>query len=154
MNEAPARAQTMAMQGAANRIVRILLHTPLLCRLAGARLIIVYVVGRKSGTRYSIPVAYTRADETLLVGTPFAWGRNLRSGEPVEIRLKGRRRTAEVEVVSDEAGVVECYRIMARDNHQFAKFNKIALDSAGEPSTEDLHLAFAAGARAFRFTVQ
>jgi hypothetical protein len=37
--------------------------------------------------------------------------------------------------------------MMARDNHQFANFNKIGLDQNGEPRPDDLHLAWAAGAR-------
>jgi hypothetical protein len=146
------RAQTLAWQGLANRIVRGLLWTPLLCRVVGNRLITVYVVGRKSGRHYIVPVAYTHHDGILLIGTPFAWGRNLRTGEPVDIRLKGKRRAADVEVFSDEAGVVEQYAVMARDNHNFAKFNKVGLDQAGEPSPADLHLAWAAGARVIRLT--
>jgi hypothetical protein len=146
------RAQTLAWQGLANRIVRGLLRTPLLCRVVGNRLITVYVVGRKSGRHYVVPVAYTHHDGILLIGTPFAWGRNLRSGEPVDIRLKGKRRRADVGVFSDETGVVEHYAIMARDNHNFAKFNKIGLDEAGDPSQADLHLAWAAGARVIRLT--
>jgi deazaflavin-dependent oxidoreductase (nitroreductase family) len=146
------RAQTLAFQGAANRVVRVLLRTPLLCRAIGARLITVYVVGRKSGKRYAVPVAYTSHDGLLLVGTPFGWGRNLRSGEPVDIRLKGKRRRADVEVIVDEAGVVQNYAVMARDNPQFAKFNKIARDEDGNPNEADLHLAWHAGARAIRFT--
>ena len=147
-----AGAQTLAFQGLANRVVRGLLRTPLLCRVVGARLITIYVVGRKSGRRYAVPVAYTRHDGDLLVGTPFTWGRNLRTGEAVDIRLKGKRRRADVAVVTGEVGVVEEYAVMARDNRQFAKFNKISVDRAGEPDPADLHLAWAAGARAFRFT--
>ncbi len=146
------RATTMAWQGLANRVVRGLLRTPLLCRLVGSRLITVYVVGRKSGRRYTVPVAYTRHDGTLLIGTPFGWGRNLRTGQPVDIRLKGKRRPADVQVADDEAGVVELYAAMARDNHQFAKFNKIDISPSGEPNASDLHLAWAAGARAIRLT--
>ena len=146
------RAQTLALQGLANRIVRGLLRTPLLCRVVGNRLITIYVVGRKSGRPYTVPVAYTRHDGVLLVGTSFGWGRNLRTDEQVDIRLKGKRRQADVEVLSDEAGVVEHYGVMARDNHNFAKFNKISLDQAGTPSPADLHLAWAAGARGFRLT--
>jgi hypothetical protein len=41
---------------------------------------------------------------------------------------------------------------MARDNHAFAKFNRIGLDQAGEPSPADLQLAWAAGARVIRLT--
>jgi deazaflavin-dependent oxidoreductase (nitroreductase family) len=140
------------MQGLANRIVRGLLCTPLVCRGIGNRLITVYVVGRKSGRHYSIPVAYIRHDGALLIGTPFGWGRNLRTNEPVDIRLKGIRRPADVEAFTDEADVVELYAVMARDNRNFAKFNKIGRDANGNPNAEDLHLAWAAGARAFRIT--
>jgi hypothetical protein len=41
---------------------------------------------------------------------------------------------------------------MARDNHQFAKFNQICFDPAGTPNPDDLHAAWAGGARAFRLT--
>lgn len=146
------RAQTLAAQGLANRIVRVLLSTPLVCRAIGKRLVTLYVVGRKSGRQYTIPVAYTRAGDELLVGTPFGWGRNLRTGEAVTIRYKGRRRPAGVRVITDEPGVVDAYATMARDNHNFAKFNKIALDADGNPDPADLHDAWAAGARAFVLT--
>lgn len=147
-----ARARTLRWQWLANRIVRVVLRTPLLCRVAGSRLISVYVVGRKSGRRYTVPVAYTRHDGGLLIGTPFAWGRNLRTGEPVDIRLTGRRQAADVLVLTDEADVVAMYSVIARDNHNFAAFNKIGFDPAGNPSRTDLHLAWAAGARAIRLT--
>ena len=147
-----ARAKTLVLQGLVNRIVRGLLRTPLLCRVVGNRLITVYVVGRKSGRHYAVPVAYTRHDGILLIGTSFAWGRNLRTGEPVDIRFKGKRRPADVEVLVDENGVAEHYTVMARDNHDFATFNKIGLDQAGDPRLTDLHLAWDAGARGFRLT--
>jgi len=146
------RAQTMALQSVGNRFVRGLLRTPLLARLAGSRLVTLYIVGRKTGRRYTVPVAYTRSEGDLLIGTPFGWGRNLRTGEPVEIRLKGRRRLADVEVMTDERAVTTAYGIMCRDNRTFAKFNNVGLDSAGHPDQTDLHLAWAAGARAFRLT--
>lgn len=146
------RAQMLPFQSAVNRITRGLLRVPILNRVAGARLIVIDVVGRSSGRRYQVPVAYTRRGDHLLVGTPFAWGRNLRTGEPVTILLKGRHVTADVTVLSDEADVVEAYEIMSRDNRQFAKFNKIDLDDRGNPNPGDLRLAWAAGARAFRLT--
>ena len=143
-------AHTLAFQGAANRVVRGLLRTPLLARLVGARLLILYVVGRKSGKRYTVPVAYSSHEGALLFGTEFRWARNLRTGEPVEIRLKGRRRTADVTVTTDEAGVLADYGFLARDNHQFARFNRITLDAAGEPDPDDLRRCWAAGGRSVR----
>ena len=146
------RATTLKFQGAANRVVRVLLRTPLVCRLMGRLLVTVYVVGRKSGTRYIVPVAYTRDGDGLLIGTPFGWARNLRTGTPVSIRLKGRLRQADVEVTTDEAGVVAAFAVMAKDNRNFASFNKIGFDASGNPEPGDLHLAWAAGARAIRLT--
>jgi len=146
------RAQTLSAQRLVNRIVRGLLRTPLICRLVGSRLVTLYIVGRKSGRRYTFPVAYTRQEGILLVGTPFGWGRNLRTGEPLEIRLKGRRRLADVQVLTAEPDVTGAYAVMCRDNHTFAKLNGIGLGSVGDPDLADLHQAWAAGARAFRLT--
>jgi deazaflavin-dependent oxidoreductase (nitroreductase family) len=113
-----------------------------------------YVVGRKSGKRYTVPVAYTPHEGVLLIGTPFAWGRNLRTGEPVDVRFKGRRRTADVRVLTDEPAVVEDYTVIARGNSNFARFNKIGLDPQGNPNAADLHRAWAAGARVIRLTLR
>ena len=148
------RAQTLAWQGAANWLVRGLLRVPLVSRGVGKRLITLYVVGRKSGKRYTVPVAYTRHDGVLLVGTPFGWGRNLRTGVPVDVRFLGRKRVADVLVLTDEDSVTRDYAVMARDNHNFANFNQIGFDQHGNPDPADLHLAWAAGARAFRLTLR
>jgi deazaflavin-dependent oxidoreductase (nitroreductase family) len=146
------RGQTLALQGLANRLVRGLLRTPLVSRAAGGRLVTLYVTGRKSGRSYNIPVAYTRDGADLLIGTSFGWGKNLRSGEPLPIRLKGRRRQADVRVYASEAEVTTAYAAMTRDNKQFAKFNQVSFDADGNPEPEDLRAAWLGGARAFRLT--
>jgi deazaflavin-dependent oxidoreductase (nitroreductase family) len=148
-----ARASTLRFQGLANRIVRTLLVTPVLARLVGKALLTIHVVGRKSGKRYDVPVAYTRDGDALLIGTGFTWAKNLRTGEPVEVHYLGRRRRADVQVFTDEADVVRYYEIICRGNKQFASFNKVGLDAAGNPDPHDLHLAWAAGGRVLRLTV-
>ncbi|MFW0787271.1 hypothetical protein AAFP35_22470 [Gordonia sp. CPCC 206044] len=148
----PPRAQPMKLQKVTNRIVLALLATPGVSRGIGRRLVTLYVVGRKSGRHMSIPVAYTRHGEKLLIGSPFGWGRNLRTGEPLEIRYLGAKRTADVEVFSDEPTVVEHYGVICRDNAQFASFNKIAVGPDGTPDPDDLHAAWVAGARSFLLT--
>ncbi|MGX6600941.1 hypothetical protein ACWKSP_02210 [Micromonosporaceae bacterium Da 78-11] len=146
-------ARTMAWQGLANRIVRGLLRTPLVSRGIGNRLITLYVVGRKSGKQYTVPVAYTRHEGGLLIGTPFGWARNLRTGEPLQVRFKGRLRTADVQVRTGEDEVVAGYAVIARDNRQFAGFNKIGFDARGNPEPADLHRAWADGARVLHLTL-
>jgi len=146
------RVRTLPVQAIANRLVRGLLRTPGIAQLMGRRLIVVHVTGRKSGRRYVIPVAYTREGDDLLTGSPFGWGRNLRTGESVPVRLRGRLRQAEVTVYSEEADVVRLYDRMCRDNKVFASFNQVGFAADGDPKAEDLHAAWAAGARVFRFT--
>lgn len=146
------RPRTLGAQRLANRIVLGLLATPGVSRGIGRRLVTLYVVGRKSGKQYIIPVAYTRHEDALLVGTGFGWGRNLRTGEPVEIRFLGRKRTADVQVLTSEEDVTTAYGVMCRDNKNFAGFNHVGYDADGSPNVEDLHLAWAAGARAFLLT--
>lgn len=142
-----ARARTLPAQGLVNRLIRAVLRAPLLRRAVGKRLLTMYFVGRRSGRHYAVPVAYTQHNGSLLVGSQFAWVRNLRTGEPVHVRLCGKKQLADVRVLSDEAGVAEHLTLMATDNHQFAKFNAIRLDKNGDPVPEDLHLAWATGAR-------
>jgi hypothetical protein len=148
------RASTLRLQGLANRLVRVLLAVPLVARGIGSRLVTLYVIGRKSGRQLTIPVAYTSHESGLLIGTPFAWGRNLRTGEPLQVRYKGRRRWADVQVFTEEEDVVARYAIMARDNRNFASFNRIDVDASGEPNRNDLQLAWAAGARAMQLTLR
>ena len=57
-------------------------------------------------------MAYIRHEGGLLIGTPFGWARNMRTGEPVEIILQGKRRQADVRVISDEDGVVAAYDVV------------------------------------------
>jgi deazaflavin-dependent oxidoreductase (nitroreductase family) len=149
---APGQAQVMAGQKVINRIASLLLRTPGVSSGIGRRLIIITVTGRKTGKKYSVPVSYTRHDGAVLFGTQFAWARNMRTGDPVEVILRGKRRQADVQVISDEEGVVTMYDVICRDNHQFARFNNISLGPDGTPSPGDLHQAWVAGARAYRLS--
>jgi hypothetical protein len=147
-----AQMQKKPWQDLANRLTRGVLRTPLLGRLAGKRLVTLYVVGRKSGKQYAIPVAYVEDAGGMLIGSSFAWGRNLRTGEPLAIRLKGRRREAGVQVYAAEAEVTGAYETMCRANRVFASFNQVGYDAAGNPDPADLRRAWLDGARAFRLT--
>ena len=145
------RAQTLRFQGAVNRVMRTALRLPVVSRLPGRRLVLLEVVGRRSGRLLEVPVAYTRQGTDLLVGTPFVWGRNLRTGDVIDIVLMGARRPADVVAYTDHDGVIEAYGAMCRDNKAFANFNKVAIHH-GEPDAGDLEAAWHAGARAFRLT--
>jgi len=146
--------QTLRVQGLVNVVVRTLLRLPGISRGIGRYLITLHVVGRKSGKRYDVPVAYVPYEGDLLVGTPFTWARNLRTGDTVPVDYRGRRTTAAVRVHTGEAEVVSLYEVIARANRNFANFNKISFDAAGNPSEEDLRRCYRTGARVIRLTVR
>lgn len=151
MSQQP-RAQTLRFQGAVNRVMRTMLRLPVVGKLPGRRLVLLEIVGRRSGRRFEVPVAYTRQGTDLLVGTPFAWGRNLRTGDQLNIVLMGEQRQASVVAYTGHDDVVEAYGAMCRDNKAFANFNKVSIDKQGNPDPGDLEAAYRAGARAFRLS--
>ena len=142
------------MQGLVNTFTRAALSTPGVAKGIGRRLILLYVFGRRSGKRYSIPIAYMEHDGKVLIGTQFPWSRNLRTGDPIQVRYKGKLRSADVEVVEDPTRVAELYTLMCRDNHAFAKFHNISFDTKGTPDADAVQEAVRLGARAILLTPQ
>ena len=144
--------RTMRAQGLVNLVVRGLLRTPGLSRIIGSRLVTLYVAGRKSGRRYTVPVSYLAHGDDLLIGTSSGRARNLRTGEPMAFRFKGKARLADVQTLTAEPDVVTAYAHMAAVNPAFTRFSRVHLDQAGNASHRDLHLAWVAGARVIKLT--
>jgi hypothetical protein len=89
--------RTMRAQGLVNLLVRGMLRDPGPSRIIGSRLVALYVVGRTSGRRYTVPVSYLAQGDHLLIGSSFGWAGNLRTDEPVAFRFKARIRLADVQ---------------------------------------------------------
>ncbi len=144
--------RTLRAQGLVNLVVRGLLRTPGLSRIVGSRLVTLYVVGRKSGRGYPVPVSYLAQGADLLIGTSSGWARNLRTGEPVSVRYKGKVRLAAVQTLTAEPEVVAAYAHMATANPAFARFNRVHVDRDGTANPQDLHSAWVGGARVIKLT--
>ncbi|GEM34163.1 hypothetical protein NN3_51700 [Nocardia neocaledoniensis NBRC 108232] len=129
-----------------NSFVRGLLKVPVLSGIVGKRLATLHVTGRKSGTVYDVPVAYTVHQDSLLVGTALRpWVKNLRGGAEVRLTRGGAPETFTATVHSDEQSVLELYAVIARDNKQNAKFNGIGYTADGEPSKADIYQTWQQG---------
>ncbi|WP_280220403.1 nitroreductase/quinone reductase family protein [Nocardia neocaledoniensis] len=129
-----------------NGFVRGLLKVPVLSGIVGKRLATLHVTGRKSGTVYDVPVAYTVHQDSLLVGTALRpWVKNLRGGAEVRLTRGGAPETFTATVHSDEQAVLELYAVIARDNKQNAKFNGIGYTADGEPSKADIYQTWQQG---------
>lgn len=147
----------VAIARAANRIVRPLLMSPLHV-LVSRRLMLLEYTGRRTGTRYRIPVAYRpwgeEGEEVLATSVGTSWPANLRGGRPVRLRLRGRWLTAESRVVEDPAEVADLLGdLAARQGPRAVAALRVGLPGDRQPTRDELLLA---GSRVrvgrFRFT--
>ena len=146
VTQAPRR--TSAVQRVGNAVVLALLRSPL-HRLLSGRLLAITVVGR-TGRRYTIPVGYAEHDAALLIGTAGTWYRNLRPGAPVDVRLRGRRRRYDPEVIRDESRAADLYRVILGRNPVHGRFAHIRIAPDGGPDPDDLRRALADGVAVVR----
>lgn len=148
----PSRFRLPAWQRPLNGLMRAVLRNRVLARGPGRILLLVHVVGRKTGRAFDVPVAYARDGEDLLIGTPFGWAANLVDGGTVELRLRGEPVTARVRRFDDEAGAVPVLAEMCRQLPTFAAFMRVHRGADGEPDLAEVREAWAAGVKAFRLT--
>lgn len=76
-----------------NAAPRLILESPA-HRVLSGRYVILQFTGRKTGRRYSTPVAYRQHGNRLLISTDSPWWRNVADGQPVTVRLRGTHRAA------------------------------------------------------------
>jgi deazaflavin-dependent oxidoreductase (nitroreductase family) len=104
-----------------NPPMRMLLSLPVATPLSG-RLMLVTHVGRRTGRVYRQPVSYVRDGDVLLSPGGGQWTRNLRDGEAVPLRLRGRPHVGRPELVSDRQEVEQLLRRMLAGNRQLGRF--------------------------------
>jgi deazaflavin-dependent oxidoreductase (nitroreductase family) len=150
---APATAATGRGQRLLNSIVRALLRSPLHSAASG-RLVIVTVIGRRTGTRYVLPVGYVEHEGDLLIGTAGRWRYNLRKNEPVRVRYRGRDRLADGEVVTDEETIVPLYRAILARNKVHGRYAGIRSGPDGTPNLSDLRDALRRGVAVVRLRLR
>jgi deazaflavin-dependent oxidoreductase (nitroreductase family) len=137
-------------QRAGNVTARAVLRTPLLHRLVSNRMLIITVMGRRTGKRFRVPVGYVGIDGRLLIGTGGNWYRNLRPDTPVEVLLRRRRMRMQPEVIDGMDTAFDLYGDIIRHNPVHGRYAKIRLDPDGRPNRGDLAAALERGVRVVR----
>jgi hypothetical protein len=126
--EPSARFKKMTRLG--NALVR-----PMLRSSAGRRiheLALLSFVGRRSGARFDVPVAYHEVDGDPVVLTAAPWTANLRGGADVELVHEGRRLPMRAELIEDPDDVARVYEALIEDiGVSEAKPMKIGLQVTG-----------------------
>ncbi|WP_338888805.1 hypothetical protein [Rhodococcus sovatensis] len=81
-----------------NLLVRPLINAPIIGKYISGTLTEITYTGRKSGKEFTIPVAYHRRGDEVIIGVAMpdkkSWWRNFYpDGGPIRIELDGTRRT-------------------------------------------------------------
>lgn len=143
------RLQARAMR-VINVPMRFVLARPIATPLT-RRLMLITYTGRKSGKTYRQPLSYVEYDGTLLTPGGGKWKLNLRAGEPVRMRLRGRDITARPEFIADPDQVEHLLAVMSAANPRVRSFVGIPQDAAGRLDRDRLQAALRHGFRVVRW---
>ena len=154
MSEQLQRPFGRRLQASVMRIVnvpmRIVLGLPVATPL-GKRLMLAFIVGRKSGKTYHQPMSYVRDGNTLLTPGGGKWKLNLQDGEPVRLRIRGQDISARPELVGDIDEVDCLLSVILKSNPSAGSFVRIPKNPDESFDREGLQTAVDYGFRIVRW---
>jgi hypothetical protein len=143
------RLQARAM-GVLNVPMRLILSLPFPTPLSG-RLMLISFRGRKTGKAYRQPVSYVQDGNTLLTPGGGKWKWNLRSGRPIQIRLRARDVLARPELIKVLSEIERLLAVMTAANPSVNAFVRIPKGPDGRLDPERLQTAVRFGFRIVRW---
>jgi deazaflavin-dependent oxidoreductase (nitroreductase family) len=134
-------SQTPSVPPLVNRAMKLVLRSPV-HGLVSKTILLITFTGRKSGKTYTTPVSYSQYDDQVTVFTHATWWKNLRSGTPVTLRLRGRDVQGLAEPVAEDKQVIAA-RLMAhlRKVPSDATFYGVTFDEHKNPRAEEVEKA-------------
>jgi F420H(2)-dependent quinone reductase len=103
--------------------------------------------GRKSGRRYTIPVAYHELDGDGVILTAHGWRANLRGGADVEVVHDGVSRPMRAELVEDPHEVARIYEVLLHEVVLSKAKLSIGLEVVGNEIPTEQQIEEAVGGR-------
>jgi hypothetical protein len=146
------RTQRAARMRRVNIVMRRVLALPFPTPLS-KQLMLLYLVGRRTGTTYRQPVSYVRHEGSLLTPGGGNWRLNLQPGRPEKIRLRGRDVLARPDLVADVDEIDRLLIAMAAANPRLTRFVPIPRHEDGHFDRATLESAVAHGFRIVRWQV-
>lgn len=130
---------TFFMNRISNPFVKLILRSPLHALLSKG-VVLLSVVGRKSGKVYDIPTNYQRSPTTLWVISQRnrTWWRNLRGGARVTLRLIGVKMEGWGEVIEERSQLEQALTAYWRNYPGVARYYHVRMQADGNPRMEDV----------------
>lgn len=123
-----------------NPLITLVLRSPLHGLLSN-NMLVISVTGRRSGKTYTLPVSYVQRGETLSIISKRerTWWRNLRSGAPVTLRLRGETMQAWAEALDgDRERLVQALTAYLQQSPFVAPHLGVTLSSDGQPDPAEV----------------
>ena len=134
-------SQTPTVPPYVNQAMKLVLRSPVHGMVSNSIMLITFT-GRKSGKAYTTPVSFTQLDDQVTIFTHATWWKNLCSGAPVTLRIRGREFQGLAEVVAEDkqaiaAGLTAHLRKVPGD----ARYYGVTFDDQGNPRAEEVEQA-------------
>ena len=121
-----------------NKTMQFILRSPLHSMVSKTVLLITFT-GRKSGKTYTTPVDYSQDGDQVTIFTHASWWKNLRSGAPVTLRLRGREFQGVAEpVAEDKQAVAAGLSAHLKKVPSDARYYGVSFDDQGNPNPEQV----------------
>lgn len=136
------RSPSRLLTAAGNPLLHWLLTRSRPPRGLSSQLMVLHLMGRRTGKRYDLVVSHHDLDGRMITITQHGWRHNLRGGASVEVTLAGRRRPAWATLVEDPDQVAEVYlRLVERLGHHRANRLGLRLNVDRVPTHDELREA-------------
>lgn len=134
-------SQTPSVPPLLNQAMKLVLASPMHAMVSKTLLLLTFT-GRKSGKTYTTPVSYSQFDDQVLIFTHATWWKNLRSGKPVKLRLRGRDFLGNTETIAQDKGTVAAgLAAHLRKVPSDARYYGVTFDSEGNPKAQEVESA-------------
>ena len=134
-------SETPSVPPIVNRSMKLVLRSPLHGVVSKTVLLITFT-GRKSGKTYTTPVSYSQSGDQVTIFTHATWWKNLSSGTPVKVRIRGRELEGlAAPVAEDKQAVAAGLAAHLRKVPSDAKYYGVTFDESGSPRAEEVEKA-------------
>lgn len=124
-----------------NRAMKFILRSTVHGMVSKTVLLITFT-GRKSGKAYTTPVDYSQNGDQVYIFTHADWWKNLRSGAPVTLRIRGRDFQGLAEpVAEDKQAVAAGLSAHLRKVPSDARYYGVTFDDHKNPIVEEVEEA-------------
>lgn len=124
-----------------NSAMKFVLRSPVHGMVSKSVLLITFK-GRKSGKTYTTPVSYSQDEDQVTIFTHAAWWKNLGSGAPVTLRIRGHEFQGVAEpVAEDKRAIAEALNVHLRKVPSDAGYYQVTFDGGKNPRAEEVEKA-------------